>query len=104
MPTDYSNDPFDFSVGTLWSSDGDGNYTKLGEISEVKTIECADDERDTNNMLSSVTRHHYYDKSFSFTCTISNKARKKLVNLFEYGWKAKGPVRKKALFKAYFIH
>lgn len=23
MPTDYSNDPFDFSVGTLWSADGD---------------------------------------------------------------------------------
>lgn len=36
--------PFDFSVGTLcfWSADGDGNYTKLGEVSEVKTIECVD--------------------------------------------------------------
>ena len=42
MSFDYSNDPFDFSVGTLWSADGDGNYTKLGEVSEVKTIECED--------------------------------------------------------------
>ena len=99
MPLDYSNDPFDFSVGTLWSADGDGNYTKLGEVSEVKTIECVDDQRDINNMLPID-----YNKQFSFTCIISNKARKKLVNLFEYGWKAKGPVRKKALFKAYFIH
>lgn len=104
MPLDYSNDPFDFSVGTLWSADGDGNYTKLGEVSEVKTIECVDDERDKNNMFPSATRHLDYNKQFSFTCTISNKARKKLINLFEYGWKANGPVRKKALFKTYFIH
>lgn len=95
--------PIDFSVGTLWSADGDGNYTKLGEVSEVKTIECVD-MRDTNSMFPSTTRHLDYNKQFSFICTISNKARKKLVNLFEYGWKAKGPVRKKALFKAYFIH
>lgn len=103
MPLDYSNDPFDFYVGTLWSADGDGNYTKLGEASEVKTIKYVD-MRDTNSMFPSVSRRLEYNKSLSFTCTISNKARKKLVNLFEYGWKAKGPVRKKALFKTYFIH
>lgn len=93
MPTDYSNDPLDFSVGTLWSADGDGNYTKLGEVSEVKCV----DMRDTNSMFPSVINHLDYDKSFSFTCTVSNKARKKLVNLFKYGWKVNGPVRKRLL-------
>lgn len=66
--------PFDFSVGTLCFWSADG------DVNYTKLGEVSD------------------------TWTISNKARKKLVNLFEYGWKAKGPVRKKALFKTYFIH
>jgi hypothetical protein len=97
MPTDYSNDPFDFSVGTLWSADGDGNYTKIGEVSDIKTFECVDNERDKNSMLPSVSRQLDYNKSLSFTCTISNKSRKKIINLFEYGWKVNGPVRKRLL-------
>lgn len=91
--------PFDFSVGTLcfWSADKDGKYTKLGEVSDAKTIEYVDNERDKNSMFPSVSRHFDYNKSLSFTCTISNKARKKLVNLFEHGWKANGPLRKRLL-------
>lgn len=66
-------------------------------MSDVKTFECVDNERDKNSMFPSTTRHFDYNKSLSFTCTISNKARKKLVNLFEYGWKVNGPVRKRLL-------
>ena len=40
--------PFDFSVGTLcfWSADGDGKYIKFGEVSDAKTIDYVDNERD----------------------------------------------------------
>ena len=98
MPTDYSNDPFDFSVGTLWSADGDGNYTKLGEVSEVKTIKCVD-MRDTNSMFPSVCSHYFALPAFSFSCRLSHKSKKRLVDFIQYGWKAKGPLRKRLIRK-----
>lgn len=68
----YLNMPFDFSVGTLCFWSADG------DVNYTKLGEVSD------------------------TCTISNKARKKLVNLFEHGWKANGPLRRLSLKRLHY--
>ena len=81
----------DFNLSNLQLWTVDGIPLRLCNLGDVQTFD------DTDTQCDSVTWSNIRSMD-DFTFTIAGVTRK-LRNLLAYGWKAKGPVRKRVLMK-----
>ena len=84
---------FPMSNGTLFMREKDGRMIKVGAFENVKEF-TESNEKDEDILPISLERN----MSVSFSVFIPRSSRKNLVNLSVYGWRAKGPVRKRKIF------
>ena len=83
---------FPMSNGTLFMREKNGRMIKVGAFENVKEFTESNEKDDAFPI--SLDRN----MSFSFSAFIPRSSHKKLINLALYGWRAKGPVRKRKIF------
>ena len=84
--------------GTLYikKKDGPEEYEKLMAFNEIETFESDESSSsDSNKIIATFSDK----KSVEFKCCISRKSSLKINNWLWYGWRAKGHLRKKLMFK-----
>lgn len=98
MPVDEMINMNDCMLGTL--SDN-GEFKPIGKISDVKFLE----NDSIDETATKVYCPSYFNANrtceFSMNLTMSKKARKRSFNMLLYGWRAKGILRRRMLFKAW---
>ncbi len=86
------------TYGGFYVMGDDGSYEKLMDVTDLKEAKIdADDSLKENEFAIDSP------DGFSATFTMGRRFRKFILNSVLFGWKAKGPVRKIMLEKAYKI-
>lgn len=79
-----------------------GEYVKVGDWNNIQTFTEAPEDV-TEDSKATVYSTIPVSRECSFTLDISQKTRCKLINTFYWGWRAKGPVRKRMLKRAFWL-
>ena len=80
----------------------DGEYEKVGDWNDIRTI-TESPEDVTEDSKATVYSTIPVSRECSFMFEVSQKTRRKLINTFYWGWRAKGPVRKIMLKRAFWL-
>ena len=80
----------------------DGEYKKVGDWNDIRTF-TESPEDVTEDSKTTVYSTIPVSRECSFMFNVSQKTRRKLVNTFYWGWRAKGPVRKRMLKRAFWL-
>lgn len=86
-----------FNLGNVYLCNPDGDV--VGEFSNMKLadIQEFDDSCCTEDPGEDIWGNIDYNKEISFTCRFGNTMRISCMWKILYGWRAKGPVRKRVL-------
>ena len=92
----------DIGNAAFFVKNDDGEYEKVGDWNDIQTLTESPEDA-TEYSKATVWGTIPVSRECSFTLKLSQKTRRKLINTFYWGWRAKGPVRMRMLKRAFWL-